>query len=250
MLLFALALGTVPAEAPPPVGPFDSAEILVTFAARTNPGGGFIGAEAGWDLAPGWSSGGYLNYYYYWAEAGGWLRQTLLQGFMINTLSLGVEPGEYVHADDGLTLLDARDNPPRRAGFRSVLRARSQLNFRPGWYWLYNRFTVEGRLRTFEELDPFRDGQFQTELTVEEAFAPMLRLATWSRGGALWAYTEITVSAEVSFGLLDLRPSAGVIIENLVPGLIINLDAYYGLRQDSAVEGFGVLAYVWWWPGK
>lgn len=171
---------------------------------------------------------------------------TYLDGFLIGEVGVGLEPGDFVRAEERPPEGDDRiGDLPRQEGLRAVLRARLTTNFRIQRLWLYNRLTVEARTRTFEEFDPFRDATFQHELSVEEAFAPMFRLARWDRFSQLWLYAEITVSGEVRFGLLDLRPSAGIIVEELFDGVTVNLDLYYSLRDSERVGGPGVLLFVW-----
>jgi hypothetical protein len=231
-LLAALALLAVGADV-------DAARWLVTGAARSHPGGAFIGAEALLPIAEQWSLGGFLSYDYYWAEMGSKLEWRYLGGFLIGGVWLGVEPGDYLPAR---AATDAR-----KPGLRGLLRARLEFNLKLERVWLYNRATVEGRVRTFEEHDPYRDAILGTELSFEEALAPLVKLFGWGPSTGLWVYAEITVAAEPSFGLLDARPSAGVILENLAPGLTVDVDVYRSLREGP-IHGNGVLVFVWWRP--
>ncbi len=213
---------------------------LLTAVARTRPAGGLLGAEALLPVSEDLALGAYLNYFYFWAEMGAKLEWRYLGGFLVSALQVGVEPGDYIRTDRP-TLDDGR-----RPGFRAVARGRVELNWRFWRLWIYNRLTVEGRLRTFEERDPFRDAILGAELSFEEAFAPLFLVWRFSQRSAIWAYAEITVAAEVRFGLLDLRPSAGLILEEIWNGLTINLDVYRSLRDDSPVGGWGSLVFVWW----
>lgn len=218
--------------------PSEEPSWLFTLALRSRPAGGLVGGEALFPLAGDLSLGAYLNYFFYWGEMGAKAEWRYLDGFLVAGLWAGVEPGEFIRSD---TSGDGRD-----PGLRGVARLRLELNYRIAWLWLYNRATAEGRVRTFEERDPYRDAILGSELSFEEAFAPLIRVFSWSERSAAWLYAELTVAGEVRFGLLDLRPSAGVIVEDVLPGVTFDLDLYYSLRKASAVGGFGALFLVWW----
>lgn len=240
---------TSASEAPAgsPEGQENPARWGVTLAARTRPVGGFVGVDALFPVGDGFEAGAYLDYFYYWADLGAKVRYTLLDGFLVAEGWLGVEPGEFVSAD----VADPQgplSDLPRQAGLRGVARGRLTLNLRNDLFWLYNRLTVAGRVRSFAELDPFRAARLDTELSVEEAFAPMLRVASWGEESRLWMYGELTVEAEAHFGLLDLRPSAGLIAEEILDGVTVNLDIYRSFREGTRLEGFGALVFVWWSP--
>ena len=211
------------------------AEWMLTGVARTHPAGGYLGAEALFPIDEALRAGAYLSYYYYWAELGARAEGRWLGGFAVASGWLGVEPGEFLRDGEG----DARE-----PGLRGLARGRLELNYRPDWLWLYSRSTVEGRLRTFTEYDPYRDAVLGPELSFEQALAPLARVLELG-DAKLWLYVEGTVAVEVSAGLLDLRPSAGLIAEQLFRGVTVNLDLYYGLREGP-LFGPGALLFVWW----
>jgi hypothetical protein len=210
---------------------------LITAAVRTHPAGAIAGGELLFDVAPDLRVGPFLNYAFYWAEAGGKLEWRYLDGLLIGGLSLGAEPGAFIRAT---TIGDERE-----LGVRALARARLELNLKLERVWLYNRFTAEGRLRSFAERDPYRDAILDRELSIEEAIAPLVAVARFSETSALWVYAELTVATEATFGLLDLRPSAGLIAEEIIDGVTLDLDFYYSLR-DGPIRGFGVLLFLWW----
>jgi hypothetical protein len=177
---------------------------------------------------------------YHWGEMGARLEHRYGGGLHVANAWLGVEPGNYIRSSSAEDV--------RQPGLRGVLRLRSELNLRVDWWWIYNRLTFEGRLRTFEERDPFRDAILGTEIAIEEAFAPLVRVLSWGERSMLWLYAEITVAAEARFGVLDLRPSAGIIVEELLDGVTVDVDFYRSLRDDSPIGGYGVLVFVWWRP--
>jgi hypothetical protein len=215
-----------------------SPDYLVTAVAKSHPAGGYVGASASYEVSDesAWRLGGYLNYYYYWIDAGLKADWEYLGRFLYFENWLGFEPGQFVF--DGET-------SDRDLGFRGVARSRLTVNYRPSWYWLYSRSTVEGRLRNFTENDIYRDVTLRNELTLEQATAALFRIHEFEDKASLWAYAETTVLVEASKGLLDLRPSGGLMYENIIPGLTLNLDAYYGLK-DGILRGFGALLFMWW----
>ncbi|MBI4819559.1 MAG: hypothetical protein HY791_25020 [Deltaproteobacteria bacterium] len=227
------------------------AELLVTAVGRTHPVGGLVGFSAGYRI---WETesfelraGAYSSYAYYWAELGAQLEARYFGGLLVTTGWLGVEPGELIRAEDVPAAADPTISWPRRAALRGVARARAELNLRGELLWLYERLTVEGRVRTFEEYDPYRDVRLSTELTIESATAPMFRaLSCWDI--SVWIYAELTAQAGVDVGLLELKPSGGLIVEELFAGFTFNLDVYHSLR-DGPIGGPGALLYVWWRPG-
>ena len=215
-----------------------SPEYMVTGVVRSRPAGGYIGASATQKLAEdsNWSLGGYLNYYYYWVDAGVKLDWKYLGGFLYFENWLGFEPGQYVFEGE---------TEDRNFGYRGNARTRMTINYRPSWYWLYSRTTVEGRLRNFTENDIYRDAVLKEELSFEQATAGLFRLADFGDQSSLWAYGELTFLTEASAGILDVRPSGGLMYENVVPGLTLDLDIYYGLRE-GVMKGLGALIFVWW----
>lgn len=233
-LLLALAFAAADDEAKDD----DEPAWLFTAVVRSLPEGGLIGGEGMLPLTDTLSAGAYLNYMYFWGEMGARLEHRYKGGLHVANAWLGVEPGNFIRS--------SRSDDVREPGFRALLKLRSELNLRVDWWWIYNRVTLEGRLRTFEERDPFRDAILRQELSFEEAFAPLFRVLSWGDKSMLWLYAEITVAAEVQFGLLDLRPSAGVILEELFEGVTVDVDFYRSLRDDSPIGGYGVLVFVWW----
>ena len=133
----------------------------------------------------------------------------------------------------------------REFAYRGTARSRLTINYRPSWYWLYSRSTVEGRVRNFVENDIFRDATLGTELSLEQATATLFRLYESDDESSLWAYGEFTLLTEMNNGVLDIRPSGGLLYENLSPGLTLNLDIYYGLRS-GIMQGLGALVFLWW----
>lgn len=206
-----------------------------------------MGFDALFPLTDALEAGAYLDFFYFWADMGAKLRYTVLGGFLVAEGSLGVEPGALVPADvpDPEAPLDELS---RRPALRGVARGRLTLNLRDERFWLYDRLTLTGRVRTFAELDPYRAARLDEELSVENALAPMVQIARWGEASRLWAYAELTVEAEARAGLLDLRPSVGLIAEELLEGLTLDLDLYRSFREGTRLEGFGVLLFVWWTP--
>ena len=215
-----------------------SPNYLVTAVARTQPAGGYLGGAATYQLSDesNWAGGMYLNYYYYWFEAGLKLDWEYLGRFLYFENSVGVEPGKFIHAGE----TDNRD-----FGWRGVARSRLTVNYRPSWYWLYSRSTVEGRLRNFTENDIYRGAILSSELSFEQAIATLFRVYSYGENASIRAYAEMTTLAEASAGLLDLRPSGGIMYENILDGVTLNTDVYYGL-QEGTLGGLGVLFLVWW----
>ncbi len=231
---------------------------LFTAVARTTPPGGLLGAEAVFDLGLDHpdlevSAGASLAWAYYWAELGPKLEARWLDGFLVGQLWLGVEPGDFIRCPEGgcpapgpngAAAREALVDAPRRPGLRGLVRSRLELNLRRGDWWLYSRSTLEARLRSFTEYDPFRDVVLGTELSGEQAVAPLYRLVRLDGDRGLWAYAEWTVAAELRAGILDARPSVGVIWET-GGGVTIDLDLYYGLREGR-LGGPGALVFFWW----
>lgn len=211
-----------------------SPEWLFTAAARTHPAGGYLGGEALFQLDERYYLGPYAQYSFYWAELGAKLEARFGGRFVTGGLWLGIEPGFYVRAT-------SPDPDERSAGLRGVARARIEVNLRGESLWLYSRSTAEGRLRSFAERDPYRDAVFDQELSAEQALAFLVAPLP-----NFWLYLEGTVAAAVDVGLLDLRPSAGIVLE-ASPSWTFDLDFYYSLREGP-LEGFGVLLFVWWRP--
>lgn len=217
--------------------PSDGPRWLLTSAVRTRPGGAVVGAEALYDLAESVALGAFLSYAYYWAEMGAKLEWRYLGGFLVGGLWLGLEPGDFIPK--------GQEGDSRKPGLRGLCRGRLELNFKLERLWVYDRLTIEGRVRAFEERDPYRDAELGTELSVEEAIAPLFRIAGWGDRSALWIYAELTTAFEVDAGLLDFRPSGGLIVEEMLPGVTIDLDLYHSLRSGS-LRGWGSLVFVWW----
>ena len=212
-------------------------EYTLTAVARSQPAGGFIGAAITSPLDnSNWSIGGYLNYFYYWVDAGLKLDWKYLDGFLYFENWLGFEPGQFVFEGE---------TEKREFAYRGTARSRLTINYRPSWYWLYSRSTVEGRLRNFTENDIFRDVVLGSELSLEQATATLFRLYESKEDSSLWAYGEFTLLTEINNGFLDLRPSGGLLYENITPGLTLVLDIYYGLRP-GIMEGLGALVFLWW----
>lgn len=240
-MLTALALlAAAQTATPDPTATDDRADWLFTAVARTRPSGGLLGAEAllALDDARTLGLGGYLQYFYYWAEFGPKFQHTYLGGFLRTSVKLGLEPGDFIRSED-------RASERRRPGLRAVAKTRLEVNYRPDWLWIYSRSTLEARVRTFEEYDPYRDATLRHELAFEQALAPLFRVLEHGDDGRIWLYVEGTVLVEASAGLLDLRPSGGVIWENPIEGVTFDLDVYRGLRKGP-LEGWGVLLFVWW----
>jgi len=220
-------------------GPSDGASWLFTAAARTHPAGGILGVEGllALDDEGTLRAGAYLNYAYYWGEMGAKLEWRYLDGFIVAGLSLGVEPGDFIP--------EASDRTSRKPGLRGLAKLRININYRHEWLWIYSRSTVVGRVRTFAEYDPFRAAVLGHELSAEQALAPMFRLFEYGEGSRLWVYVEGTIEGELSAGLLDVRPSAGLIYESVLPGVTLNVDVYRSFKAGPR-EGWGALAFVWW----
>lgn len=208
-----------------------------------------MGASATFPIGDGLRAGAYADYFFFWAELGAKLEHTLAGGFLVTEGWLGVEPGEFVPAtaevDPNLSF-----GLPRQPALRGVARGRMTLNLRTEGWWLYNRLTLTGRVRTTPELDPFRDAVLDAELALEEAFAPMRSLVRWGpeRRRQLWVYAELSVEAEARAGLIDFRPSVGLIAEEIADGITLNLDIYRSFRDSPRLEGFGGLIFLWWSP--
>ena len=212
-------------------------EYTLTGVARSRPAGGFVGASITSQFDDShWSVGGYANYFYYWVDAGVKLDWKYLDGFLYFENWLGFEPGLFVFSGE---------TEKREFAYRGTARSRLTVNYRPSWYWLYSRSTVEGRLRSFVENDIFRDAILKHELSLEQATATLFLLHKSEEDSSLWAYGEFTFVTELSNGVLDLRPSGGLLYENISPGLTLVLDIYYGLRP-GIMEGLGALIFVWW----
>jgi hypothetical protein len=214
---------------------------LFTLAMRTHRPGALIGAEALFTLDDEGTirAGPYAQYAFYWAELGAKIQGKVARGLLVGGLSLGAEPGVFIRSEE----LDESRTP----GIRAVARARAELNLRSERVWLYSRSTAVGRLRSFEERDPHRDVVLDRELSGEEALALLVAPHRFGERGAVWVYAEWTIAGAIDVGLLDNRPSVGAIVEDLWPGFTFDLDLYYSLRE-GALEGFGVLLYVWWRP--
>ena len=214
----------------------DDVDWLFTGVVRTTPAGGYLGIDGLLPLSESLKAGMSFSYFYYWAELGTKLQWRYLDGFLVADLQLAAEPGDFIRSSD---------RSRRVPGLRGMVRGRLEMNLRTDAFWLYTRSTAVGRVRTFEEYDPFIDVVLDNELTVEQAIAPMLHLFSSGDDTKLWLYVEGTVVAEVSRGLIEARPSVGMVYENLLDGFTINLDAYYGLK-DGITEGFGLLLFAWW----
>jgi hypothetical protein len=105
-----------------------------------------------------------------------------------------------------------------------------------------------GRVRAFEEYDPYKDVSFGEgpELSYEESFA--LMGSPWgNEKKRLWIYGEFTLEGSSDPGITEKLPRAGLIFENLLPGITIDLDFYYSL-MDSAAGGPGILGVIFWAP--
>lgn len=216
-------------------------EWLLTAAARTKPAGAIAGAEVLFPLSEdrSWAAGPYASYAFYWAELGAKLQARAAGGLLTGSLWLGGEPGFFIPAE--------AQSDDRRGGARALARARVELNLRSDRFWLYCRSTAEARARSFAERDPYRDAVFDRELSGEQALAVMFSPLRFGPDGALWVYVEGTIGGAVEQGLLDLRPSSGLVLEAPWSGWTFNADLYWSLRE-GALNGLGALFFVWWRP--
>ena len=207
---------------------------------RSHPAGAGVTATLPWDLGA-LSVGPAVGLYYYWYELDLFAQKTVLGGFLIASGWVGWEPGWFIHAEDA-------DDPdrPRAWGPRALARGRLELNLRNDHAWLYSRSTGLFRHRSFAEYDPYRGAVLDTEWSGEESIAVLG--CPWRQGPRhWWLYAELTLEAETHVGWLERMPRAGLLVEELAPGVTVDLDGYWSL-MDAPVGGPGVLGVIWWSP--
>lgn len=206
-------------------------------AGRSRPAGAGVTITLPVDFGP-IAAGPAFGLYYYWYELDLFVQKTVLGGFFVGSGWVGWEPGWFIPADD--------PEGSRVWGPRALARARVEFNLRNDHFWVYTRSTGVFRDRAFPEYDPYRGAVLDTEWSGEQSVA---LLACPIRQGERrwWLYAELTLEAEAEAGWLERMPRAGLIVEQLVPGVTIDLDVYYSL-MGPPLGGLGVLGVVWWSP--
>lgn len=218
---------------------------LGTLALRLNPFGLLAQLDLRSSRAPS-ALVGHLAWRTVSVEAGVGPTVTLLGGFLTATALVTAEPGYYLALPRGSSLDAGRalhDPDDRRRGLRVGLWGQATFNLRPGRFWLYSRNTAAARARAEPEYDRTTDAVVDRELFFETADAVMYDLRIAGRRG-WWLYVEHTHAWIAGLGTVTARPSAGLILEDVVPRVTLDLDVSYGVREGP-LSGFGAIALVW-----
>lgn len=202
------------------------------------------------------SVGPYAALYYYWYEADAQVRLVALGGFAVLGIQGGVEPGAYLP-------LATRESGEKGWGsrefsLRGIGRATLELNLRNDHAWLYTRTIGLARGHRFAEYDPYRDLELLgTELSGEQAVAAMVApFGAWSHTPAgrdpykayAWLYGEGIFNGIAAgtpdHGATDTSAHVGVILEQVIPKLYLDLDGYWSFGPSAKLAGPGALVVL------
>jgi hypothetical protein len=150
---------------------------------------------------------------------------------------VGFEPGVFQRAG----------TRGRKARWRAVWRTQANLNLKLDSFWLYSRTTALLRYRNFVEVDTINKIEIAREWSVEEAFAPFVRILGSPGRAGLWGYTEYTVGAIRDVGIRTNRVSAGLLTEHWPTSAIsLNVDLFWSFAEPLSGPGAILIYFLGW----